>query len=309
MKKLISKDFTIDPAKLFIPIAQTLEHLQEAYSESIDALILSVLNGALTGGFITNGVVDTVSGGVNHSISAGNVWLFLNASAWSNATAYSQYDLTSKNGNEYISLVAGTNTNTNHDPETSPTFWARVGVHQTGQVFAVDAVVLNALANAVVGKIVPTYASTDPTAFTDGSTANVHVIYKLVFIDAVSGTGVVDYKNLFGKWNVVGATDQPAFENSWVNDNTTTENSASFKKTNDGFVQLRGSISTGASNTTAFTLPSAYRPLKLNYFICAVAGDTAKIAIVAISSAGIVNVKYVAGAGVISLDGIRFALD
>lgn len=172
--------------------------------------------------------------------------------------------------------------------------------------------------------ITTTNPAPDPIIFQGGGSYNVHNIRRITIASALSGTGTFDftscvYVNEIWK-NVAPAASTtyggnngvdllPDFENSWENDNAGTENSAGFKIDRSRFVCLRGTIKTGASNTTAFTLPVGYRPLKLNYFIVSVPGDLTHWCLVAINSAGVVNVKYTAGAAQISLDGIRFALD
>lgn len=63
-------------------------------------------------------------------------------------------------------------------------------------------------------------------------------------------------------WNVVGAVGQPAFTNSWVNFDATgvTWPLAAYRVDSEGWVVMRGLIKSGASTTSAFTLPAAYRP-------------------------------------------------
>jgi len=61
-------------------------------------------------------------------------------------------------------------------------------------------------------------------------------------------------------WHSVGATGEPAFQNSWVNSITAGVPPASFYKDPLDVVHLRGNINTGLTATTAFTLPLGYRP-------------------------------------------------
>lgn len=71
-------------------------------------------------------------------------------------------------------------------------------------------------------------------------------------------------------WREVGATNQPAFENSWVNYNTASFYGAAFYKDALGFVHLRGLVKSGTVGTgfAIFTLPTGYRPLKqLGYVV------------------------------------------
>ena len=72
--------------------------------------------------------------------------------------------------------------------------------------------------------------------------------------------------------------------NSWVQVGGT-EQVAGYWKDPSGFVHLRGQISDGASGTTAFTLPTGYRPSKTVRFV--VNAGTAP-AYVSITSAGVV---------------------
>lgn len=68
--------------------------------------------------------------------------------------------------------------------------------------------------------------------------------------------------NIIGQveeWHEIGDTNEPAFENSWVNVGGAFE-TAAFYKDPFGRVHLKGAIDTGTNNTTAFTLPEGYRP-------------------------------------------------
>jgi hypothetical protein len=59
-------------------------------------------------------------------------------------------------------------------------------------------------------------------------------------------------------WREVGATGQPAFQNSWVN--AAGGETAAFYKDALGIVHLKGFIGSGTINAVAFTLPEGYRP-------------------------------------------------
>lgn len=67
------------------------------------------------------------------------------------------------------------------------------------------------------------------------------------------------------KPHLVGASGEVAFQNSWVNFGGTNA-SASYYKDSLGRVYLKGTIKTGASGTTAFTLPAGYRPQEAEIF-------------------------------------------
>ena len=69
-------------------------------------------------------------------------------------------------------------------------------------------------------------------------------------------------------WNAIGQVQEwiniddsnaPAFENSWANTGGAYE-TAGFYKDPFGRVHLKGQIGTGTAATTAFTLPTGYRP-------------------------------------------------
>lgn len=102
-------------------------------------------------------------------------------------------------------------------------------------------------------------------------------------------------------WREVGATGQPAFQNSWVNFGTPYETAAFYKDSN-GIVHLKGLIKSGTVNTIAFTLPVGYRPLKALLFPN---GSNGSIGISVIDSTGGVNPAI--GSNVyFGLDGITF---
>lgn len=308
MKKLISKNFTTDPNKLFIPVARTLEHLQESWSDAVDEAMRSMFGVGDTtpsGGYILRGCVNTIVGASN-SITEGAIYFWLNGAAWSGATTYALYDLISSAGVEYISLQAA---NLNNTPASSPTYWAPVGGHLTGQIFQVNAVTINPLVNVVVAKIVPTYQTGDPATYTDGSTANVHADFRIAFVDALTGTGISDFSALQifpDKWHTVGAAGEPAFTNSW----TLNGNPVKFRKDSSGFVCMEGIAIGGASGSSAFTLPAAYRPVVSKRFrVCSfVVADST---VITIAAAGTVTIEYTGAAGTTSahLDQVRFHLD
>jgi hypothetical protein len=287
MKKLISKDYTVDPNTEFIPISDTFEHLQEAYGEALDAIMTNLVGGVPAGGYIMNGCVNTIAGPSN-SISAGNIYYFLNAGAWSNLVTYGLYDFVSIAGIEYVSLSAG---NLNNNPSTTPTSWARVGLHLTGQIFQVPAVVLNPLVNVVVAKIVPTFRATDPTLYTDGSSANVHCIFQIQFFDALTGTGISDFSALNTipeKWTT------PNLAAHWTCPTATVK----FRKNKDGMVTIKGlARGTNAAGGTIFTLPVGYRPLdNLQVASGGLSGVIlpAHEYLISISNAGVVSLNEIA---------------
>lgn len=60
-------------------------------------------------------------------------------------------------------------------------------------------------------------------------------------------------------WHEIGATSEPAFENSWVNFGGVYPTCA-FRKLATGLVVIKGSAKSGTSASTIFTLPVGYRP-------------------------------------------------
>lgn len=65
-------------------------------------------------------------------------------------------------------------------------------------------------------------------------------------------------------WREIGATGNPAFQNSWVN--RTGEAAAAFYKDPFDRVWLKGGIDSGTTNQAAFTLPLGYRPSEKQHF-------------------------------------------
>lgn len=70
------------------------------------------------------------------------------------------------------------------------------------------------------------------------------------------------------EWHEIGATNQPGFENGWLNYNSSTHPTAAFYKHNDR-VYLKGLIKSGTLPGVAFTLPTGYRPSYPNSFAAA----------------------------------------
>jgi hypothetical protein len=89
--------------------------------------------------------------------------------------------------------------------------------------------------------------------------------------------------------HVVGATNQPAYENSWSGQVDAADEPLAFYKDGFGIVHLQGNAGHVAPTTgTIFNLPSGYRPGKDLYF--AVFGSGGSPAYVQITSSGDVNV-------------------
>ena len=89
--------------------------------------------------------------------------------------------------------------------------------------------------------------------------------------------------------HIVGATNQPAFQNGWSAALDGADEGLSFYKDGFGIVHLQGSAgNVNPSTNTIFTLPAGYRPAKNLYFAVYGAGGSA--AYVQITSTGQVNV-------------------
>jgi len=89
--------------------------------------------------------------------------------------------------------------------------------------------------------------------------------------------------------HIVGATNQPAFQNGWSSAVDAADEVLSFYKDGFGIVHLQGNAAHLAATTgTIFDLPSGYRPTKDLYF--AVFGSGGSSAYVQITSTGDVNV-------------------
>lgn len=65
----------------------------------------------------------------------------------------------------------------------------------------------------------------------------------------------------------VGGTGAPAFENSWVNFDVTTNQGLRFWKDPMGLVHIEGLVKSGTIGATIFTLPAGYRPDKAHVFV------------------------------------------
>lgn len=75
--------------------------------------------------------------------------------------------------------------------------------------------------------------------------------------------------------NSVGAAPTwvaPTLLNSWANFNAGTDQVAQYTKDARGFVEIRGSIKSGAPSSIAFQLPAGYRPPNKLTFNCASSG-------------------------------------
>lgn len=103
-----------------------------------------------------------------------------------------------------------------------------------------------------------------PAALVNASVEELTVTEMLTIADqAAASQQALEYLNqATDKWHFIGDTTDPlapAFTNSWTNKGAPYE-VAAFKKSLDGMVHIRGTITGGTVNQSAFTLPSGYRP-------------------------------------------------
>jgi hypothetical protein len=89
--------------------------------------------------------------------------------------------------------------------------------------------------------------------------------------------------------HIIGATNQPAFENGWSSALGADDEGLSFYKDTWGVVHLQGNAANvNPSTSTIFNLPTGYRPAKNLYFAVYGAGGSA--AYVQVGSSGDVTV-------------------
>lgn len=103
------------------------------------------------------------------------------------------------------------------------------------------------------------------------------------------GTALRGLANL-EDWHEVGAADEPPFENSWVNFDTTTHQQARFRKDPFGTVFVEGVVKNGTMAAAIFTLSAGYRPGRRLVF-SAMTGGTDADAEVDVETSGVVKVQ------------------
>jgi hypothetical protein len=69
-------------------------------------------------------------------------------------------------------------------------------IFYNGEIYLCPAFVDASITNAIVGTITTTYDASDPVLFSDGNSYNVHEDKIIVWSDAASGTGDVDFDDL-----------------------------------------------------------------------------------------------------------------
>jgi hypothetical protein len=151
---------------------------------------------------------------------------------------------------------------------TAPIYTVSAGaIFFNGEIYLVDAFTFTATgSNVAVGTITTSFFSgtnADPITFTDSIARNVLQIRKIVFTDAASASGDVDFSSLTpteaGQKNYIDTIGQPAFQNTW--ENGTLANSY-FQRNKNNLI-IKGSFRNGvysSDNSLIFTLPTGYRP-------------------------------------------------
>jgi hypothetical protein len=90
-------------------------------------------------------------------------------------------------------------------------------------------------------------------------------------------------------WHEIGAGGEPAFANSWANHGSGFE-TAGFRKLWDGTIELKGVVSNGTIGTTAFTLPTGYRPALTQSFPSMAGAPTSTTGRITVNTTGTVAV-------------------
>lgn len=172
-------------------------------------------------------------------------------------------------------------------------------IYYNGEVYLCDAFVDASIANAIVGTITTTYAVVDPILFTDGSSHNVHQINKVVWSDAITGTGDFDFSELVtvNKGELITGTISSA---NWGDESAGTNfyyRKGNFNKLIiDTQIQKLSNPGTG----TIINLPAGFRPSKRrDFFATNGAGNPNTILVFSISTGG--NITQVGAQGTIGV--------
>jgi len=178
-----------------------------------------------------------------------------------------------------------------------------------GEVYLFDAVASLTVNDTDVLSITTTNTDpADPITFTDLVPRNVLDTRKLTIADAASGSGAFDFDNavfLRDFWHVIGATNEPAFENGFTH--FAGGSTPAFKKEGD-IVRLRGTYTFGTNNTFLFTLPVGYRPnANVTTMGAASTFNTEVISITILTTGGVRVKKNTSNQG--SFDGVHFNLN
>lgn len=126
------------------------------------------------------------------------------------------------------------------------------------------------------------------------------IVGTLTFGNDMIVLGVIEAPS----WRTIGAGGEPAFENSWVNFDAPTQQTATFRRIGDR-VYVRGLVKNGTNNTM-FTLPVGYRPLS-NQSVRFVVVANGGYGQVEVNAAG--NIVFQAGSnGYVDLSPVQFSV-
>lgn len=169
-----------------------------------------------------------------------------------------------------------------------------------GEIYLVDAFTFTA-SDTAVGTITTSFfsgANADPITFTDSVARNVLQIRKIVFADATSGSGDVDFGDLFFQNTdkfFVGTTGNPSFQNTWANYTSITD--LFFQRINNNLI-ISGKLQGGTyadSASIIFTLPEGFRPSRNVLFSASASYYNTKwyrsSCLIGISPSGLVSVS------------------
>lgn len=237
MKKLLTTNIT-STSKM--PIRKmTLDHLQNAYKETIDAVCASLIGNSYgnIGQFAITGVVNSTPGGLTYTLDAG--WIMYNGTLY-------QFDA--------ATIVCG-----------------------GGQV--------------PIASIATTYATGDPTEFTDAVSYNIHEIKKITFAAGTSGAGLFDYSQLlFVKVtpDYVGSSTGVAFDTGFDDGGAGVR--IFYGRNSDHLVTIEGlcyANGTPSITDVIFTLPATLWPsTQRNFPALIVSGSTGYGGLIVIDTDG-----------------------
>lgn len=109
--------------------------------------------------------------------------------------------------------------------------------------------------------------------------------------------GLYDYIYQERSWHEIGASGEPAFQNSWANEGTAGNETAAYKRNEDKLI-MKGLIDSGTitDGTVIFTLPAGYRPRSKVSVPCILGGGSENAYRLEIQTDGDVAIYGVSGA-------------
>lgn len=152
-------------------------------------------------------------------------------------------------------------------------------IFHNGEVYEVDAATFTA-AGTAVGTITlvpdPIAGNGNPLTFSDGTLVNALINKKILFANGTSGSGSVDFSDLkpvgMEDRHIVGATGEPAFQNSWGNVGGSVAQVSFRKDFSKKIIYLEGEIIKSGPSLLAgvpsvfWTFPTDFITAKDRYF-------------------------------------------